>query len=159
MAALGVPLILGVERAGRDDKPDLDGPGRLLLHCGEVKACGFKLKTSSHDPSEHVVKEQYRKFKAGGGSVQIKMLTELFFQQPRLLLKLRELLVADLRKSQKLAAVTRSAVRRFREQGSHKHNIIKAEKRNKSKALRDAAKAAKAVAGKLPLAGDEESKA
>ena len=97
MAALGVPLILGVERAGRDDKPDLDVPGRVLLHCGEVKACDFKLKTSSHDPSEHVVKEQYRKFKAGGGSVQIKMLTELFFQQPRLLLKLRELLVADLK--------------------------------------------------------------
>ena len=91
--------------------------------------------------------------------MQIKMLTELLFQQPRLLLKLRELLVADLRNSQKLAAVTRSAVRRFREQVSHKHNIIKAEKRNKSKALREAAKAAKAAAGALPLAGDEESKA
>jgi hypothetical protein len=112
----------------------------------QVRADVFDVAMKTKEPSPRLVLDYLREYKESGGAAKIWMIVTMFHNNPEMLLRIREKLVSAKDKQQKLANITRSAVRRTREIGSVKHVQAKAAKRVKSAAKRAQVKAAAAAA-------------
>jgi hypothetical protein len=123
----------------------------------QVRADVFDVAMKTKEPSPRLVNEYCKEYKESGGAAKIWMIVTMFHNNPEMLLRIREKLVAAKDKQQKLDNTTRAAARRTRDIGSLKHVQAKAAKRVKSAAKRAQVKAAAAAVGVgagVPVAAD-----
>jgi hypothetical protein len=112
----------------------------------QVRADVFDVIMKTKEPSPRLLHDYLKEYKESGGTKKILMIVTLFHTNPQMLNRIRERLVAEKTQQQKLANITRTAIRRTRNLGTAKHLQAKAANRVKSAAKRAQAKAKAAAA-------------